>query len=556
MNNLLKPLVGLGLFLFSLHSFALTAKCHHENHAEWDYIIVGDGTAGAVLAEKLSNNRQNRVLVVEWGINRTKDPLVLSPDVFNPNAYKLTQDPTYSITNVVPILFNGFAPQFFTYSDGRMWGGSSAHNGMFAVRGTPALYNSWAASSGQAKWNYNNLLPLMKKMEHYHPDGTVANPNQRGLAGPLSITQSPPVNTDAFVAAVSTGTNAPFVTDYNDPSEGNIGVSAHQQFITPGINGHRSFSANAYQKVGKVVTARGIGLDNRKLRIESNALVSHVIIEGKKAIGIEYWRDGKSASVEKAYARKKIILCAGTVQSSAILERSGIGHRARLKALDIDVVVHNPNVGENVLNHYGVGGLISGSTTASPFLAGFINGSPFMPNDDVRRLQLIGINIPAANAVVLNGVLMQSKSKGSTHIISRNPTISPIIDFNMFSDGPVSQVGSDAYLLVSFYKIMQTIAAANGSAVITPPPAAYATDDSLLNYAQTLSNGSLIITYHLVGSARMAQTKANGVVDGNLNVFGVKNLMVADCSIEPFIQDGNTAYSAFIIGLVASNFLK
>lgn len=552
-------LTVLSFFIMCLAIFndsSVEAREHcKERRAEWDYIIVGDGTAGAVLADQLSDNHRNRVLVLEWGVNRTEDPLVLSPNVFNPDAWKLTYDPTYAATNDVPVLFDGFQPQFFIYSDGRMWGGSSAHNGLFAVRGTPNLYDSWETVTGQSIWNYGNLLPFMKQMERYTPDGTVPNVNQRGLFGPLSITQSPPVNSDPFATATSTGTNAPFISDYNDPSLGNIGISAHQQFITAGLGSHRSFSANAYQTVGAVVSPEGSGLNGRKLKVKSNALVSRVLIKHKKAVGVEYWSGGDPSSVRKVYARKKVILCAGTIHSSAILERSGIGDQGKLRALGIDVVVHNPNVGEHLLNHYGVGGAILGSTSAAPFLTGFINASPYMPNDNIRRLQLIGVNVPSAGIVSLSAVLMDPKSRGSTHIVSKNPTINPMVDLNMFSDGPVTQVGSDAYVLVSFYKILETIAASYGSVVVAPPAAAYATDNTLLTYAKTLNTASLIITYHLVGSARMASSMADGVVDGKLNVFGVKNLMVADCSIEPYIQDGNTAYGAFVIGLIAADIL-
>ena len=126
----------------------------------------------------------------------------------------------------------------------------------------------------------------------------------------------------------------------------------------------------------------------------------------------------------------------------------------------------------------------------------------------------------------------------------------------MFSDGSATDVGSDAYLAVSFYKLLQNIATSYGSSVLSPPASTYSSDESLLNFAKNLSTGSLLITYHLVGSARMAKNKAKGVVDGDLNVFGVENLMVADCSIEPFIQDGNTAYSAFLIGLATAKTLE
>lgn len=518
----------------------------------WDYIIIGDGTAGAVLARELSNNRDNSVLVLEWGQNRTDDPAVLSPDVF---AFTdvLTYDPRYAVNQIVPLNFPSLPEQYFIYSDGVMWGGSSAHNGLFAVRGTPTLYNSWAAMSGNPAWSYNNLLPLILNMEHYTPDGTVADPMQRGLSGPLFITQTPPVNMQPLAIAESMATGAPLITDYNNPSLGDTGVSAHQQWITPDPDSHRSFSSNAYMNVGDIVDAKGFGLDGRQLFVQSNALVSKVLFKSKTAIGVEYTANGSIPSVMKAFARKKVILCAGAIGTTCILERSGIGDKALLNSLGIPVVVDNPNVGEHLINHYGVGGVITGSTTIAPFLDAYIDERPYMPADSVRRVQVISLNVNGVG-IAISGTLLHPGSRGSVHIVDKDPTIRPALDLNMFSDGSVTTPGTDAYMAVSFYKILQTIASDLGETVISPPASVYmAGDNALLTYGETLPN--LSVAYHAVGTARMGQSINDSVVDGKLHVFGVKNLMVADVSIEPQIQDGNTAYAAYLIGQVAASII-
>lgn len=535
-------------------SLIVEASCSNDQRSSWDYVIVGNGTAGATLASELAKDGKHSVLVLEWGENRTSDPAVLSPNVFA-FSNTLTYDPLYAINQIVNVTFSPSLPQFFIYSDGRMWGGSSAHNGLFAVRGTPTLYNNWALLSGQAKWSYNNLLPLFLATEHYTPNGTVSNPAQRGSNGPLYITQSAPVSSDAFAIAVGTGTGSPLITDYNDPSLGNIGVSAHQQWITPTPDSFRSFSVNAFTPIGVALSENGHGLGSfRKLRVVSNALVNRVVFKHKKAVGVEYYLDGDANKAIFVKAKKKVILCAGSSWSPGILERSGIGDAALLNSLGIKVIVDNPNVGEHLLNHYGASGFFTGTTSASPFLDAYIDLSPYEPADGTRRLQLIGLDTGSGIAAL--GFLLQPKSEGNVHIVSTNPTVYPRLDLNMYSDGSVSTPGTDAYNVVSFLKILQSIDTAfAGGVLVSPPASVYAGGDSaLLDYAQTLSHMS--VAYHAVGTCRMGLSSANAVVDGNLNVFGVKNLMVADVSIEPLIQDGNTAYAAYFIGMVAANIIQ
>jgi choline dehydrogenase-like flavoprotein len=527
----------------------------------WDYIIVGDGTAGATLARELSNGNKNSVVVLEWGINRTSDPVVLSPD---PLAYSdpLTYDPTYAVTPVVPLYFPNKAPQYFIYSDGRMWGGSSAHNGLFTVRGTPVIYNAWAAISGQPRWSYNNMLSLFLATEHYTPNGTTLDPAQRGTTGPLYITQSDynTVLADAWANATVTATGTPFAEDYNNPAQGgDICVSAQQQWITPSPDSHRSFSANAFTPVGSIVDANGFGLNGRKLRIVSEALVDKVIFNKNTAIGVQYYVNGDVSKVVFLEAKKKVILCAGAPRTPGILERSGIGDAALLTSLGIPVIVDNPNVGEHLFNHYGANGtVLNASTTVTPFLEWFTDGGD---GDNVRRMQNISLT-PVPDLIATNGILLQPKSSGSVHIVDRNPTIYPRIDLNMFSDQPsapnggIAVPGSDAYYIAQYLRSLPGIVAAfgGGATLAAPTAGQLASDSALFDYMTTLVN--MVVTYHAVGTTRMGQSAATAVVDGNLHVFGVNKLMVADVGIEPVIQDGNTAYAAYFIGLQAANIIQ
>ncbi len=545
----------------------------------YDYVIVGAGNAGAALAAKLSNRTskhgkyKNSVLVLEAGVNLTNDPEVLAATIFE--TFPLEFDPKYS-----KVTSSQLTPSIeFPYSEGRMWGGSSAHNNLQAVRGTPPLYDQWAAISGDARWSYNQLLKnVMIPMEHYTPDSTPPDFSQRGFNGPVFITQEPPLDNDRFMQAISIGTATPFSPDLNDPNYGNVGIGANQDWVTPPFaapTSVRSFSANAYltgePSVGipPIVDSEGNGLNGRKLKILSNAQVNRVLFSNNVAKSVEYILSTSKETVQTVKAKKKIILCSGTISDAAILQRSGIGDAALLNSLNIPVVFANSNVGANMYTHVGPQGLISNvSTTVTPprLGSGFIDIPPSTGN---RKLQLIVLDSLAffpkgiADALQIDPSVtidilcfnITPRSHGTVEIVSRDPFFDPRVNINIYSDGGPTDPGSDASKVVAFYNLLPGIAAAyGGGAVVTYPPAVdyLAGPDAL--FADALNTN--VTTQHLSGTCRMAQSPADGVVDGQLQVFGVKNLMVASNSVAPVIEDGNTGYEAFVIGLEAARILR
>lgn len=547
-KQILGCLFGAMFTMTSLPTHLLAGgHCH-----EYDYVIVGNGTSGAVLARKLSDNKKHSVLVIEAGPNLSDDPQVLNPIIFA-NIYDLTFSPKFSEPYPIPLpLFSGnyYAGllQAVTYTEGKMWGGGSAHNYLFAVHSTPEIYDSWAEASGNSRWEFNNIRQTIRAIETYTPNGTIANPVERGSSGPIFVTQAPPVDTSNLANAMSTVTNAPLVADYNDPTEGNTGVSSYQEFITPGPNSTRSFSISGYLP-DSVITPEGKGRHGRKLKVLSNTSASRILFKGKKAVGIECVVSGAVEKVKRVYAKKKVILCAGGIQTPALLQRSGIGDATLLSSLDIPVVVNNPNVGANLVDHYGAVVALSGNEPLA--IQAMINGYPYFPNDDVRRVQYL--TNPGAGFIIGYGFIMDPQSRGSVQIVTKNPFTNPLVSLNMFSDGPVNTPGTDAYTLVSFLKIAKDIADEAGVSVIRPTAADYTNDDSLLAYCQ--SNPNLILTSHITGTSRMSTTAADGVVDGNLHVFGVKDLMIADLGVAPTAPNGNTCYPVYVIANEAARIL-
>lgn len=439
-----------------------------------------------------------------------------------------------------------------------MWGGGSGHHYLNYVRGTPEIYDAWAAASADGNWSYNNMLPILKKLETYTSNGSPINTAERGTSGPVYATQQASILANPLTNAVMTGFNIPYVEDYNDATQSPIGVSTRQLFVTPD-NTLRSWSIPSYMAIGEVVDEEGNGLDGRHLKVISNALVSRVLFKGNTAVGVEFVRGGDDQKALKVYAKKQVILSAGAINSPAILQRSGVGDPALLNSLDIPVVYANPNVGANLKNHYGTIAYITGSTPQ--VLLGFTDMNPYMPNDNERRYQFFAQNV--AGQVRIQGWNLNPQSTGSLAIVNRSALTQPQINFNFYSDGDYSTPGTDAYQAVSFYKLVAATAAAAGATVTSPSSTQYASDDLLFAAAQgaTASNIlgnalNFVITNHIVGTTRMSSTPASGVVDGNLNVHGVRRLKVVDIGDCPRICDGNTCVTAFAIALRAYEIIK
>jgi choline dehydrogenase len=310
--------------------------------------------------------------------------------------------------------------------------------------------------------------------------------------------------------------------------------------------------------IGEIIDDRGRGLDGRQVRVKGNAVVTQILFDNSnRATGIQYLRQGGTSQTERlqtAYAGKKVILCAGGINTPKLLMLSGVGPAAELQSVGIAVRVDSPQVGQNLQNQYGAAAIITNSTPIpGGQIASFIDERPYMPADDVRRIQIVGLDVGNSIAQLI-GFMLQPSSRGSIEIVSNDPLIPAKVNLNMYSDGSFADVGSDAYLTISYYKIVQAIAAAAGETVLYPAASQYAQGDAGL-FQAALSPSALTIASHIVGTARLGTSIENGVVDGNLNVFGTKNLMVVDASVENPITSGNTCIGVYVIAAVAAQIL-
>lgn len=575
-----------------------------------DYIIVGLGTAGAVLARKLSDpladGTRCNVTVLEAGQNRSQDPVVMSNNPFGPNQAELTSNSKFAYTFAQKWGSQAdFDNDGIFLSEGRMWGGGSAHHFMTTVRGTEEYWNNSADAVGDQRWNYTNMLDIMKGVETYKIGaGGVFIPTQRGDSGLLSVVQGSftTVSTNDFNVNVMTmipGTTLPFINDYNaagnPPNAGPIGVTVGQSFTTGGLffppSSQRAHSQNSFCPTPldvdvnpiAIIGTDGRGLDGRKLQVVSNALVCRVIFDGNCAVGVEYILNGDKSQVFTLCARKEVILCAGAVNDPAILQRSGVGPPALLAELEIDVVVANDNVGANLENHYGSSCVMTAGSTAQDNTATgstfWSDGAPYFnnmqPSDLVRRIQCIynsGPNMqsPSAAAFAANqGVILDPgsnptnsflfvnlvpKARGTVVISSSDCTLAPTLDYGFWDDFTGNNFnGSDFDVTLAVFKIINDAATLANETMVYPTPAMFTAGDAALMKAATLGTS---VFSHTSSSCKMAPTAATGVCDSELRVFGTKNLRCADLSVVPIIPDGNTAFPCYYIGCRAAQLIR
>lgn len=533
------------LFFIILFSFTFQPSLHagcKKRSTKADYVIIGVGTAGAVLAKKLSDDRRSSVIALHSDENLTQDPEIkFSRNAFTTVISVLTGSSFYETGMTIPQVNLDNRP--LLWAIGLPEGGDSSINAGMWARGTNQVYAQWEAVAGP-EWSVKQIENIYKRLENYH--GKTNNPAARGFSGPVNVRQVRANNVGkTFNQAVINATGFPFVLDYNDPKTP-IGSSDQYQNTQEGINGRlRVSSATAFLNKN-IMTPDGHGVHGRKLRVLFNSKALRTIWKGNKAVGVEYL--SKQGKTKKVYANKAVIVCCG-LRSSTFLLQSGIGPSPLLESLSIPVVYDNPNVGQNLADQTLVPLLYSTNPSDFPevdpnSIFSQISWLP-APNGDpnIRKYQFISMNLlPGLSAVLFE--LAQPKSRGNITINTNDPTAPPVINIGIFSDP------EDLGLYIQGFQIyVKNIN--NALQAIDPLYKLIVPDPAIIDDTELLTEfiKESVFSYQCFQShCRMAPLNQGGVVNSQGYVYGVENLIVADDSIVPVAMDGTPMATAYLIG--------
>jgi choline dehydrogenase len=522
----------------------------------YDYIVVGAGSAGAVVANRLSADPRTKVLLLEAGPAShpwSRIPIGYAKLINNPAAnWCYSAEPEANTDG-----------RRLPVPRGRLLGGSSAINGLAFVRGQAHDFDSWA-QMGNKGWSYEDVLPFFRRMESYEG----GDDRFRGRDGPLRVTNPPPSD-PLFAALIEAAgeVGVPHNPDYNGARQDGIAMS--QATIA---SRRRMSTAHCYLEPAR---------KRPNLRIETNALTEALVLDGKRCTGVRYSAGGEA---REARSTREVVVSAGSINSPQLLELSGIGQPERLRALGIEVRYALPGVGENLRDHY------------APRTRWAIGARGYTYNDRARGLGLVhqallyalfGRGLLAMVAAPIRAFVrsregldapdlllgwvpmlteqgrhgpirsrqsgmtcyahpMRPESRGHVHITSAKAGTPPAINFNFLS-APV-----DGELTVRAVRIARSIMTAPAMAPLQVSeigPGADATkDDEILDWVRKAAE----TTYHPVGTCKMG-VDATAVVDPRLRVHGIEGLRVADASIMPTLTSGNTNAPSIMIGEKAAD---
>ncbi len=510
----------------------------------YDYVIVGAGSAGCVVAARLSEDPDVRVCLLEAGPADDAENIHV-PVAFS-RLFRTRFDWDYD-TAEEPLL-NGrrlYLPR------GRVLGGTSSINAMLYVRSTRADYDGW----DQPGWSYDELLPYFMRSE----DNERGESKYHGVGGPLTVSDGRSHNPSsaAYVeAALQAG--FPANDDFNGAALDGFGA-----FQLTQRDGKRCSTSTAFLEPAR---------SRPNLTIETNVQVHRVLIENGRAVGVAGLRLDEEITIR---AEREVILCAGAYNSPQLLMLSGIGPAGLLTALGIPVAVDQPQIGQNLQDHVLVPLICTHSqpvsllaaatpenfrlfmeegrgplTSNGPETGGYMRTTDGLPGPDAAFFAApvmfaeSGLGIPSAHAISCGPTLITPRSRGSVMLASDDPTAKPRILNNVFSD-EADLDSAVAALRVGLDIARQPAMAPYAEALFAPP--ASESDADLRDYA-CLRTHSL---FHPAGTCAMGT-----VVDADLRVMGIEALRVADCSVMPTVGRGNPNASAIAIGEKAADLVR
>ena len=529
----------------------------------FDYVIVGAGTTGCVIAGRLSEYGKYRICVLEAGPSDTNPFIHIPAGVLhtlrNPLInwmYKGMPSP-------------GLQGRAIDHARGRTLGGSGAINGHIYNRGQKADFDTWA-QLGNKGWSYDEVLPYFIKSENKIGGG---DPGYHGSGGPFTVTEIEEKDPlcDAFIdAAVNMG--IPRNPDYNGRSQTGIAYAQRSIYLGRRVSPARTFLYPAKR--------RG------NTRVLTNAQVIRIDFQNGRACGIQYKIGGQNSRIQTVKARCEVVICAGAIASPQLLEISGIGCGSRLPSNGIQVVQNLPGVGENFRDHYAVRSMyrIQGAKTVNDRVRGlplareifryglrrqgalamtptlvycFWKSNPSLENDDIqltftpasypRGVQSGLDRFPGATVACWQ---QRPESLGNVHAVSPDVFVRPEIQGNYLAEE------NDQRVLLAAIRLSRRIVKSEPfrkfvEEEIWPGPERNS-DEELLDHARATGNTA----YHPMGTCRMGPVeRPDSVVDEQLRVHGVKDLRVADASVMPTILSANLNAGALMIGEKAADML-
>jgi choline dehydrogenase len=519
----------------------------------YDYVIVGAGSAGCVLANRLSEDPSTRVLLIEAG-GKDRSPNIKIPAAF-PNQFHTKLDWDF-VTEPEPHVDD--RPLYIPR--GKSLGGSSSMNAMLYVRGRPLDYEGWAAQ-GAPGWGYADVLPYFKKSE----DNVRGASEFHGVGGPLRVAeQRSPRPMDRRLLEACAAAGIPWIADYNGPEQDGASM-----FQVTQRNGRRWSTADAFLRPA---------LGRPNLEVRTRATVLGVELDGLRAVGV---RLGGRGAEEVVRAEREVLLCAGAIGSPQLLLLSGIGPADELKQVGVQVRRDLPGVGRNLQDHpfvtiiwevsdqrtlYGADkpkpmaewvlrrtGPLS-STVAE--VVAFVRTRGGLPAADVQfhmgaaYFDDHGAEEYDGHCMVIAPVLVSPKARGQVWLRSSDPADKPrIITNTLAPDEDVASLLAGMRLarqIASQTPVKETIVKE------LKPGREVVADDEL---AADLRR-RLMLIYHPVGTCRMSDTDERAVVDSHLRVHGVEGLRVADASIMPIIPGGNTNAPTIMIAEKAADLIR
>ena len=532
----------------------------------YDYIIIGAGSAGCMLAKRLTENPNKRVLLIEAGKHDNyiwiHIPVGYLYCIDNPRAdwrFKTTAE-------------KGLNGRSLLYPRGRVLGGCSSINGMIYMRGQAGDYASWVTATGDDSWSWENALKRYKEFEDYH--GAANEWHGKGGEWTVSLQRLRWPIMDVFrKAAVEAG--IPASDDFNQGDNFGVGYFDVNQRAGWRLNTAKAFLREAAKRPN--------------LTVLTEAVVNQLLIDPvtKDCYGVEYAKRGITSQALCNLAQGgEVILSAGAIGSVQILERSGIGSASHLQGLGIAVMSDLPGVGENLQDHlqlrmiYKVSGIKTLNTKANSLLGKMLIGLEYIfrrsgpmsmapsqlgafafssseqasPNVEYHvqplSLEKFGDDLHAFNAFTASVCNVRPTSRGTVHIQSLDPEAPPVISPNYLS------TDADRQVAVESLRLTRNIVASPALAPYTPqeykPGKQYQTDAELIKAAGEI--GTTI--FHPVGTCKMGRADdPMAVLDSQLRVRGIHHLRVVDASAMPTITSGNTAAPTMMIAQRAAQLL-